>query len=326
MSHFDAPSIGNAISEGIQFVTHKAGGDASDAEIAAWWQGVRDHRDRLLLGAYWVLSPGNATAKADAFLSRLDATCPGWRDGPFLLQLDAEEWNQDPATKPSVSDCNAFCDRLAGRASKLIPVGYLPPWAYGNSVAAFRYPLWASRYVRGSGGFRALYPGDNSSLWDTYGGKAPAILQYTSSATIGGQTTCDANAYRGTIDELTALVAPGWIDMAVQLNSDDINAVAAATVAALTKPTPLTGADGQPDGTSASPVGRAVWGQGLPPRTGAPRVVAWQALGQVGDALAALSSAPSTTDPAAVASELIKAGIGLDVARALVAQLSPGTV
>jgi hypothetical protein len=33
------------------------------------------------------------------------------------------------------------------------------------------------------------------------------ILRYASSATIGGQSTSDGNAYRGTFDEL---VAPGW--------------------------------------------------------------------------------------------------------------------
>jgi hypothetical protein len=68
--------------------------------------------------------------------------------------------------------------------------------------------------VAGSGGFKGLYPGDSSSRWNAYSGQVPEILQYSSSATIGGQTTCDANAYRGTLAELTALLAPGWdIDM-----------------------------------------------------------------------------------------------------------------
>lgn len=222
MSHYDAPSIGGALDEGITFVTHKAGGDANDQELAAWWSGVKGRRitgadvtsgsysGKALLGAYWVLYPGGPSARADAFLARLDSQCPGWRDGPFLLQVDCEKWNGDPTTVPPTSDINAFCNRLVARMPKLRPVGYLPNWVYGSAVSAFSYPLWASAYVTGSGGFKALYPGDGSSRWASYGGRTPMILQYTSSATIGGQTTCDANAYRGTIADLVAAVAPGW--------------------------------------------------------------------------------------------------------------------
>lgn len=210
MSHFDSPSIGNAVSQGIQFLTHKAGGDKDDAELAAWWNGVKGQRPTVLLGAYWVLYPGNPAGRADAFLTRLDSQCPDWRDGPFILQADCEKWNGNPATVPSVSEINAFCDRLAARMPKLNPIAYAPQWVYGNKVSALRYPLWASAYVTGSGSFKALYPGDSSSRWAAYGGRTPSILQYSSSATIGGQTTSDANAFRGTLAELTALLAPGW--------------------------------------------------------------------------------------------------------------------
>jgi hypothetical protein len=212
-SHFDAPSIGTAVSEGISFVTHKAGGDATDAELPAWWAGVRGlDPAKVLLGAYWVLYPGSPTARADAFLARLDAACPGWRDRPFLLQADCEKWNGNPGTVPSRAEIKAFCDRLVARCPKLRPVVYAPKWVYGEGLAGLPYPLWASSYVTGSGGFKSLYPGDSNSRWGAYSGQTPAILQYSSSATIGGQTTCDANAYRGTFDDLMALVAPGWSD------------------------------------------------------------------------------------------------------------------
>jgi hypothetical protein len=95
---------------------------------------------------------------------------------------------------------------------RLRPVVYAPKWVYGDSLAGLSYPLWASSYVAGSGGFKALYPGDASSRWAAYSGQKPAILQYSSSATIGGQTTSDANAYRGTLAELLRLAAPGWED------------------------------------------------------------------------------------------------------------------
>jgi hypothetical protein len=221
MSHFDAPDLGTAVAEGISFVTHKAGGDAVDSELPAWWAGVRTlDPQKVLLGAYWVLYPGNPAGRADAFLARLDAACPGWRDRPFLLQADCEKWNGDPRTVPSKAEIKTFCDRLVARMPRLRPVVYAPKWVYGNDLTGLPYPLWASSYVTAAGGFRKLYPGDSSSRWQAYSGQTPAILQYTSSATIGGQATSDANAYRGTLDQLVALVAPGWEDNAMATLTD----------------------------------------------------------------------------------------------------------
>jgi len=228
MSHYDAPGVGAAVTEGVSFLTHKAGGDKDDPEIGAWWAGVRGlDPARVLVGAYWVLYPGNPAGRADAFLARLDATCPGWRDRPFLLQVDCEKWNGDAGTVPGRADIRAFCARLVARMPRLRPVVYAPKWVYGDSLTGLGYPLWASSYVSAAGGFKALYPGDASSRWATYSGQTPAILQYSSSATIGGQSTSDANAYRGTLAELTALVAPGWRED-MDLTPDNLKAIAGA--------------------------------------------------------------------------------------------------
>jgi GH25 family lysozyme M1 (1,4-beta-N-acetylmuramidase) len=217
-SHYDAvPDGARVVSEGFRFMTHKAGGDADDAELAAWWSAIKGRRTRLLLGAYWVLYPGSASSRADTFLARLDSQCPGWRDGPFILQADCEQWNGDASTVPSKADIKTFCDRLVAKVPKLKPIVYAPQWVYGESLAGLKYPLWASSYVTGSGTAAGLYPGDSSSRWDAYSGQTPAILQFTSSATIAGQATSDANAYRGTLAQLTALVAPGWTEDDVEL-------------------------------------------------------------------------------------------------------------
>jgi hypothetical protein len=228
-SHFDAvPDTERAIAEGFLFFSHKAGGDANDAELAAWWAGAKRYRDRALLGAYWVLYPGSPTSRADAFVKRLDDQCPGWRDGPFILQVDCEKWNNDSGTVPSKADIKTFCDRLVAKMPKLRPIVYGPSWVYGNTLAGLGYPLWASSYVNGVGAASALYPGDGSGKWSPYSGQTPAILQFSSSATIAGQTTCDANAYRGTLAELTNLVAPGWeIDM--DLTDENLRDIAKAT-------------------------------------------------------------------------------------------------
>jgi hypothetical protein len=212
LSHYDAPDSRRAVDEGVTFLTHKAGGDADDAELAAWWSYMKDYRDRVLLGAYWVQYPGNPVGRADAFIARLDSQCPGWRDGPFILQDDCEIWGGNTSTKPNRAEIEAFCDRLVYRMPKLWPIVYAPEWAYHNELAGLSYPLWASSYVSGTGSAATLYPGDGSTRWHAYSGKTPAILQFSSSATIAGQTTCDANAYRGTLAQLTALVAPGWSD------------------------------------------------------------------------------------------------------------------
>jgi hypothetical protein len=226
-SHYDAPVTHGAVAEGFTFFTHKAGGDANDGELAAWWNDMKGYRDRVLLGAYWVLYPGTPSARADAFISRLDSQCPGWRDAPFILQVDCEKWNGDASTVPSKNDIQAFCDRLTVRMPKLKPIVYAPYWVYGNTLSGLPYPIWASSYVNGAGAASALYPGDTSSKWGNYGGQTPAILQFTSSATIAGQTTCDANAFRGTLDELTALIAPGW-EVDVALTDAEISAIATA--------------------------------------------------------------------------------------------------
>lgn len=212
MSHYDAPSLGSAVSEGIEFVTHKAGGDSAsgDAELDDWWSGVRGLRSRILVGAYWVLLPGSPITRADAFLATLDKRCPSWRDTDFFLFADCERWRNDPKTVPSITEVNAFCDRLRDKVPKLKPMGYLPQWVYGDKVSAFRYPIIESNYVAGTGGFRALYPGDNSVRWGIGGGKTATILQYSSHATIGGQPTSDANAFKGDLLALRKLVAPGF--------------------------------------------------------------------------------------------------------------------
>lgn len=211
-SHYDGPG-GNAlaVSDGFRFITHKAGGDGRDAELGDWWSSAKKiKRQDCLLGAYWVLLPGHPVRRADQFIARLDRLCDGWRERPFMLQVDCEIWGGKRSTLPSLDEIKAFCDRLRARMPGLRPIVYGPKWCYGRDLTGLGYPLWASSYVKGKGSARQLYPGDHSRRWNAYSGAVPAILQFTSRATIAGQTTCDANAFRGSLADLTALVAPGW--------------------------------------------------------------------------------------------------------------------
>lgn len=224
-SHYDDPAIGNALSQGVKFFTHKAGGDTvtGDPELDDWWTSVKGLAlDTALLGAYWVPRPDlnpNAAAEAARFLAILDARCPGWetRDA-FILQVDAEIWNQNAATKPSLAYLKSFCARLEVLTSgRYQPIVYASKGQYGNSLAGLGRPLWNANYPTGSTGSPAsVYAaagGDSGPGWVTYSGQVPTIWQYSSKATIGGQSTSDANAYRGTLAQLKTLVTPGWDDM-----------------------------------------------------------------------------------------------------------------
>jgi GH25 family lysozyme M1 (1,4-beta-N-acetylmuramidase) len=216
-SHYDwdrgSMDLAAAKAGGITFATHKIGEGwgYTDTRFDDFY--AKAQRAGIpLLGAYYVLRPGDEVAQADRFLVLLDAKAPGWRDEPFILQADCESWGTSP--EPSPAEVKAFCARLAARAPGFRPVVYAPKWVYGDRLAGLGYPLWASSYgTNPAGDYRALYPGDTSGRWAAYSGQVPTILQYGSQARIAGQGSCDANAYRGTIDELKALVAPGRDDM-----------------------------------------------------------------------------------------------------------------
>jgi hypothetical protein len=118
-----------------------------------------------------------------------------------------------------VDECNAFAAELHARTGRLV-IGYLPGWSYGTDVRRFTGPWWQSSYVAGSGPYRVLYPGNDSARWSG-GGRRADLLQYTSSAVIAGQSTSDANAYPGTLDQLKAFI--GGEDMA--LTNDEYNMI-----------------------------------------------------------------------------------------------------
>jgi GH25 family lysozyme M1 (1,4-beta-N-acetylmuramidase) len=285
-SHYDTvPSGARVVSEGFSFMTHKAGGDANDAELDEWWSALKGQRGKLLLGTYWVLRPdlsGTAVNKADAYLARLDGQCPGWRDGPWILQVDCESWGDSSGKKkPNKAYIKAFCDRLVAKMPKLRPIVYASKGDYGDSLTGLTYPLWNARYSLSdrAGTASGLYAAALAagSGWGSYSGQVPAIWQYTSSATIVGQTTCDANAYRGTLQQLTALTAPGWEDdVATQ---DDILAALKTFFASGYQDTAKT--------ILTSQIGRDAFNQGVPnPFIGSTgKSTAWALLSDIADAL-----------------------------------------
>ena len=206
-SNYDDPI---RVRDGIDLYSHKAAEGHHfyyDREYRASMDAARG-LGIPVLGAYYVNHPGTVEDQVDWFVQLLDQDTPWWRAHPcFVLQIDAEQFGyMDRA--PTPAEIQAFGDRLVqvhGVARERV-LAYAPQWLYGNTLTGLTYRLWASAY--GSNPtvhYLQAYPGDQDvERWQSYSGQAPLLLQYGSNTTIGDQTTCDANAYRGTLAELLA--------------------------------------------------------------------------------------------------------------------------
>lgn len=187
--------------EGFQFVIARvgqgAGGQYSTTRDRAW---VR-HRDEtrrvgLRLCAYWYI--GNIISPSDNA-----SLCESWiGDKSIPVALDFE------AGSGNVAFYRQTLDAFKARGFR-VPMSYIPKWYWqqvGSSPLDGLPPLWYSKYVNGTGYASSLYPGDNSSWWTGYGGLPVVMSQFTSSAKVANYTLVDANAFKGTLQELDALL------------------------------------------------------------------------------------------------------------------------
>lgn len=196
--------LGAAAKAGISFFTHKYTESTSTKHHPAGPMNAARAAGIPFLGAYVVpRTPGPSIARqAEYLLAYADQVTPWWRTFPgWFWQVDTEHWSYD---KVSAATGAAMCAELRKRTGKAT-LHYAPKWAYGNGVPGDE-PLWASSYVTGSGDFKALAGKISASRWAAYSGRVPAILQYSSSATIGRQSTCDANLFRGSLDDFARLI------------------------------------------------------------------------------------------------------------------------
>jgi GH25 family lysozyme M1 (1,4-beta-N-acetylmuramidase) len=192
--------------DGIRFVTSKAteGDSYQDPHFATCLTNA--HAAGIpVLGAYHVVRSGPSIASQVTYLTAyLDHTIPWWRTHPnFMIQVDLERWPQDNVS--AATGC-AFADAARHATGKYVIV-YASKGQYGNSIPA-GCDIWNANYPSSRAAhYSALYPGDNGVGWNAYSGRTPVIWQYSSTATIGSQPGCDANAYRGTLDQLLALTS-----------------------------------------------------------------------------------------------------------------------
>src|SRR5260221_595896 len=151
-------------------------------------------------GAYMFLEQGNATAQANHF-----AAVAGDLDG-FALFADIELTG---SSHPTLADAKECVQRLRELYPRHPVGGYIPHWYWQDQDTTFVDWLFQSHYVNGTGTPAQLYAKVTPDFWAPYGGKAPAVLQFTSSATVPGVAgACDCSAFRGTPAEFRKLTLP----------------------------------------------------------------------------------------------------------------------
>jgi len=163
----------------------------------------------LLAGAYHFLYPSSivsAVKQADLFYATV-----GNPEG-LLAVLDVE---RDGTAMPTIADVRAFVKRWREKTAHPLII-YTGRWYWVGSSYPIRNakgsdlgPLWLSHYVDPvSPSIKILFSQVDNTWWDVnFGGWDEAtLLQFTSSAGVSGISgRVDANAYRGTIDELRLL-------------------------------------------------------------------------------------------------------------------------
>ncbi|HEY2793145.1 MAG TPA: GH25 family lysozyme [Micromonosporaceae bacterium] len=227
-SHYDGTLtkaiLARARSEGIQFFTHKLGeglGNVDPTQATAL--SAARSAGITLIGGYWFIhDTDGAVASAKKCIATADAHESWWRDFPgWFWQTDAEV---SSTGLPSPSYIETFSNYLANETGKRCIV-YASRGMYGNRLTGVHHKLWNADYGSNPhGGFKSVYPGNSSRGWTAYSGQTPYLLQFSSNATIAGRTTCDANAFRGTLQELAEYIEGD--DM--PLTTSDIDKIVAA--------------------------------------------------------------------------------------------------
>lgn len=205
--------LSRAQTEGIEGFSHR-GTTGTIYKDPYLGQGI----DRALngnikvLGSYMVVrTPGNGDngtidEQVEFFLTYLDSQVSWWRTWPYwFFQVDTEKWTKNNVVVDDVDIRFGVkaCESLEKTNKRVIH--YAPKWRYGDSIPGTQ-PLWASHYIKASGNFAEIYPGDDFDGWRPYSNRTPIFLQFSDNATITKQKPSDANAFRGTLDELKTFI------------------------------------------------------------------------------------------------------------------------
>lgn len=189
----------------IAFATLKASHGVTGTQAPLWEHWAREAPEMVssgvpLVGGCHRLLAGDAVAQVNAYRDALAVI--GGHVGR-IVQLDAEAADE-PTIRAWLAEWN--------RQTNGYPVlGYLPDWKeqqWSDSVlATYGFAAWwASEYVAAEGTALDLMDTITDDKWHAHDAVAPAILQYSSKATVSGVAgPCDVNLYRGTLADLAAI-------------------------------------------------------------------------------------------------------------------------
>ncbi len=183
--------------EGFDFAFLKATDGAGWVD-PQFGRNLGEARGAGLLVAAYHYQRGNASAAAQ--VDTITRTVP--RDVPVLPDVEKDGGN--------LALTRDIVGRLRG-AGYTVPLAYVPRWYWRDTLGSPSLvglpPLWSSRYPDMNGGYASqIYQRVPANYWDGYGGVGVEVLQFTSSATVAGHTPVDSNAYRGTREQLAALL------------------------------------------------------------------------------------------------------------------------
>lgn len=186
-------SIDQIAAEGFSFLAVKA----SQGARSSWAPGAKTWLDRadqlgLITWCYHYLTTDDVTVQAQ--------TAKAASYGRPVM-VDVEDGSGD------VNNLRAFLSACASSGVR-VPLVYLPRWYWqkiGSPSLSGLPPIVSSRYLTVTGYASSIYAQVPASFWDSYGGATTTVLQFTDRATVAGYTI-DADAFRGTKDQLRELV------------------------------------------------------------------------------------------------------------------------
>lgn len=172
-----------------------------------------------LFGAYHFLREGDGAAQARFAYGVIG---PGV---PTMLDFEPEYDDAgNPVSLPSMADATAFRDTFRGLGG-LIRLNYLPRWYWAGHLGSPSLAQLADLALVSSD--YTTYS-DTGPGWEPYGGLTPQIWQWTDALPYSGQLV-DFNAYRGTLDQLRALLGPAPLEADMPLTTADGDLVADRT-------------------------------------------------------------------------------------------------
>jgi Glycosyl hydrolases family 25 len=193
-NHQGVVNISQIIREGFKFLFAKV--SEGDYMRDDFWPATRDAcRDLgLIYAGYHYVTLNDPESQADNFVFPLGDTSI-----PAMLDFEAGGG--------TIDNFWAVLNAIEARGVR-VRLSYIPRWYWdqiGQPDLSAVPGLIQSYYGGGEGYASVIYPGDDSDHWNGYGGGEVDILQFTEKALIAGQSM-DANAFRGTPDELRRLL------------------------------------------------------------------------------------------------------------------------